>query len=55
MDILKPYSVEASENENISESSLDLHNQTGFYYYEQGIVEKQIQEKITQQGKVGSY
>ena len=58
MDILKPYSVEASENEKSSESSLDpghLQNQTGFYYCEQGIVEKQIQEKITHKGKIGSY
>ena len=50
--------MEASENEKISESSLDpghLHNQTGFYYCEQGIVGKQIQEKITYQGKVGLY
>lgn len=56
LDILKPYSVEASENEKSSESSLDpghLQNQTGFYYCEQGIVEKQIQEKITHKGKVG--
>lgn len=58
MDILKPYSIEASENKKSSDSSLDTghpQNQTGFYYCEQGRVEKQIQDKITHQGKVGSY
>jgi len=62
LDVLKPYSIEASENKSSFESAQShstghLHNQTGFFYCEEGlptfIADKQIQHKLKHQGKVG--